>query len=90
MAGKTKQPLIGGVLATAGGLVFVGEGDGSFAAFDAANGKRLWGYACGAGVNAPPVSYRVGDTQFVAVAAGGSKYFGFPPGDSLVAFTLAE
>ena len=85
---KTKQPLIGGVLATAGGLVFVGEGDGSFAAFDAANGRRLWSHAGGAGVNAPPVSYRVGDTQFVAVAAGGSKLFGFPPGDSLTAFAL--
>jgi alcohol dehydrogenase (cytochrome c) len=87
---KTEQPLVGGVLATAGGLVFVGEGDGTFAAFDAANGQRLWGYACGAGVNAPPVSYRVGDTQFVAVAAGGSKYFGFAPGDSLTAFALAK
>ncbi len=87
---KTERPLIGGVLATAGGLVFVGEGDGNFAAFNAANGGRLWGYACGAGVNAPPVSYQVGNTQFVAVAAGGSKYFGFPPGDSLIAFALAE
>lgn len=87
---KTPKPLIGGVLATAGGLVFVGEGDGTFAAFDAANGARLWGDNIGAGVNAPPVSYQVGDTQFVAVAAGGSRFFGFPPGDFLTAYALPE
>jgi len=87
---RTDRPLIGGVLATAGRLVFVGEGDGTFSAFDSSSGKRLWGYACGAGVNAPPVSYRVGTTQFVAVAAGGSKFFGFAPGDLLIAFALGK
>jgi len=39
---KTPQPLIGGVLATAGNLVFNGEANGWFKAFDAANGKELW------------------------------------------------
>jgi len=87
---KTERPLIGGVLATAGGLVFVGEGDGTFAAFNAASGERVWRHRGPAGVNAPPVSYQVGDTQFVAVAAGGSRFFGFPPGDLLVAFALAK
>jgi len=87
---KTPQPLIGGVLATAGGLVFVGEGGGTFAAFDAASGERLWGHELTAGVNAPPVSYQVGDTQFVAVAAGGSRFFGFPPGDILTAYALPQ
>ena len=87
---KTPQPLIGGVLASAGGLVFAGEGNGTFAAFDAATGARLWGHKVGAGVNAPPVSYQVGDTQFVAVAAGGSRFFGFPPGDFLTAYALPE
>ena len=87
---KTDQPLIGGVLATAGDLVFVGEGDGNFAAFNSRDGARVWGYKTGIGVNAPPVSYLVGDTQFVAVAAGGSKYFGFPTGDLLIAFALGK
>ena len=87
---KTPQPLIGGVLATAGNLVFVGEGDGNFAAFDATSGERLWGHASGVGVNAPPVSYAVNGVQYVAVAAGGSKYFGFPTGDLLTAFALDE
>ena len=50
---KTPQPLIGGVLATAGDLVFNGEGNGWFKAFDARTGKELWKYNAGAGVNAP-------------------------------------
>ena len=50
----TEQPLIGGVLATAGDLVFNGEGNGMFRAFDATTGKKLWEFQCGAGVNAPP------------------------------------
>ena len=87
---KTARPLIGGVLATAGGLVFVGEGDGTFAAFDTKNGARLWGHDVGAGVNAPPISYQIGATQYVAIAAGGSKFFGFAPGDFLTAFALEE
>ncbi len=87
---KTNQPLIGGVLATAGDLVFMGEGDGYFNAFDAKTGNRLWQFNAGAGVNAPPVSYQVGDTQFVAVAAGGHGLLGTPSGSALIAFSLAE
>ena len=68
----TEQPLIGGVLATAGDLVFNGEGNGYFRAFDAKTGKKLWEYQAGAGVNAPAVSYMVGGKQYVAVAAGGN------------------
>ena len=39
---KTPQPMIGGILATAGGLVFTGEGNGEFKAYDAENGSVLW------------------------------------------------
>ncbi len=85
---KTPQPLLGGVLATAGDLVFTGEGSGNFAAFDARSGARLWGHDLGAGVNAPPVSYQVGDEQFIAVAAGGSRFFGYAAGDVVAAFAL--
>jgi len=60
--------MVSGRVATAGGLVFGGESNGNFAAWDAASGERLWRSACGAGVNAPPVSFRVGGRQFVAVA----------------------
>jgi len=61
---RTDEPLIGGVLATAGGLVFSGAGKGVFAAFDAGSGRRLWAYQCDAGVNAPPVTYAVGGRQY--------------------------
>ena len=50
---KTPQPLVGGVVATAGGLVFTGEGGGDFDAYEAATGKKLWRFACGAGVQRP-------------------------------------
>jgi alcohol dehydrogenase (cytochrome c) len=84
----TEQPLIGGVLATAGNLVFNGEGNGLFRAFDARSGKKLWEYQCGAGVNAPAVSYTVGGKQYVAVAAGGNTQLDFKRGNSVIVFAL--
>ena len=85
---KTPQPLIGGVLATAGGLVFNGEANGWFKAFDAKSGKELWKYNCGAGVNAPAVSYMVGKKQYVAVAAGGNNQIDSKRGNSVFVFAL--
>ena len=87
---KTPRPLVGGTLATAGGLVFTGEGNGDFDAFDAATGAKLWRFACGAGVNAPPITYAVEGRQYVAVAAGGSAIWGYPQGDALMVFALPE
>jgi len=84
----TEQPLIGGVLATAGDLVFNGEGNGYFRAFDARTGKKLWEYQCGAGVNAPAVSYMVGGKQYVAVAAGGNTQLDFKRGNTVMVFAL--
>jgi PQQ-dependent dehydrogenase (methanol/ethanol family) len=85
---KTPQPLIGGVLATAGDLVFNGEANGWFKAFDAKTGKELWKYNCGAGVNAPAVSYMVGGKQYVAVAAGGNVQINAKRGNSVFVFAL--
>jgi glucose dehydrogenase len=84
----TEQPLIGGALATAGGLVFFGEGNGLFKALDAKSGQLLWQYQAGAGVNAPPVSYSVGGKQYIAVAAGGNTQIDFKRGNSVVVFAL--
>ena len=84
----TAQPLIGGVLATAGNLVFTGEGNGSFNAYDAKSGKKLWSYNCGAGVNSPPVSYEIGGKQYIAVAAGGNNQLDFKRGNSIFVFAL--
>jgi len=85
---ETDQPLIGGVLATAGGLVFNGEANGLFRAFDAKNGKKLWEYQTGAGVNAPAVSYSVGGKQYVVVASGGNNQIDAKRGNSVVVFAL--
>ena len=84
----TEQPLIGGVLATAGDLVFNGEGNGLFRAFNAKTGKKLWEYQAGAGVNAPAVSYMVGGKQYIAVAAGGNTQLDFKRGNSVIVFAL--
>ena len=46
----------GGVLATAGNLVFQGRSDGMFAAYRATDGKRLWEFDAGTGILAPPVT----------------------------------
>ncbi|HUH92948.1 MAG TPA: PQQ-binding-like beta-propeller repeat protein [Casimicrobiaceae bacterium] len=85
---KTPQPLIGGVLATAGNVVFNGEANGWFKAFDAKDGRELWKYNCGAGVNAPAVSYMVGGKQYVAVAAGGNNQIDSKRGNSVFVFAL--
>jgi alcohol dehydrogenase (cytochrome c) len=85
---KTDQPLIGGVLATAGDLVFNGEANGWFKAFDAKSGKVLWRYNAGAGVNAPAVSYMVNGKQYVAVAAGGNNQIDAKRGNSVIVFGL--
>jgi glucose dehydrogenase len=87
---KTPDPLLGGVLATAGDVVFTGEGNGNFSAFHARTGERLWQFNCGAGVNAPPISYAIGGKQYVAVAAGGNAIFGFRQGESLIVFALPD
>jgi len=60
----------GGVLATAGGLVFQGSGDGHLYAYRADSGERLWQGWAGSGVVAPPVTFEIDDEQYVAVMAG--------------------
>ncbi|MFM9834649.1 MAG: pyrroloquinoline quinone-dependent dehydrogenase [Methylophilaceae bacterium] len=85
---KTAQPLIGGVVATAGGLLFMGEGNGHFNAYDSQSGALLWQTKSDYGVNAPPITYVVDGEQFIAVASGGSSIFGYKQGDALLVYTL--
>ena len=87
---KTPQPMIGGIMATAGGLVFAGEGNGQFKAYDAETGAVLWNFQAGAGVNAPPSSYTVDGKQYIVVAAGGNAQLNFKRGNNIIAFTLAD
>src|SRR5436190_2682903 len=66
--------LMSGALATAGDLVFVGQTDGWFRAYDARTGKVVWEFFCGAGVNAPAISFELDGEQYIAVVAAGSRY----------------
>ena len=84
----TEQPLIGGGLATAGGLYFFGEGNGNFNALDSGTGKKLWSFHCGAGANAQPVSYTVKGKQYVAMGCGGNTQLDFKRGNSVFVFSL--
>ena len=85
---KTPLPMMGGALTTAGGLMFTGEGDGWFRAYDAASGDVLWSFFAGAGVNAPPASYSVDGKQYIVVGAGGNTQIDFKRGNNIIAFTV--
>jgi quinohemoprotein ethanol dehydrogenase len=60
----------GGLLTTAGNLLFQGTGDGRFVAYAADTGKILWAVPTMVGIVAPPVTYEVDGEQYVAVMAG--------------------
>ncbi len=77
-----------GSVATAGGLVFVGRGDGRLTALNSANGSLLWEFQTGAGVNAPASVFEHQGQQLVVVYAGGSLFAGSPRGDSIWLFSL--
>ncbi len=65
-----------GTMATAGGLVFLGDDAGSFEAVDAQSGKALWHFNTGQDISASPMSYAVAGKQYVVIAAG-SDVFSF-------------
>ncbi|HYK82993.1 MAG TPA: PQQ-binding-like beta-propeller repeat protein [Gemmatimonadales bacterium] len=87
---KTDLPMMGGATATAGGLVFTGEGNGWFKAYDAKTGLVLWKFYCGAGVNAAPAVFEVDGEEFIAVAAGGNFQISYPLGNSVFVFGLPK
>ena len=70
----------GGVLATAGGLVFFGEDSGAFMAVDATTGEPLWQFQTNATWKASPMTYVFDGRQHIAVAAG----------PNILAFALRE
>jgi alcohol dehydrogenase (cytochrome c) len=63
-------PNYSGVLSTAGGVVFTGFTDGTFAAYDDTTMEQLWKINVGTGFNAPPMTFEVGGKQYVAILAG--------------------
>ena len=67
---ETKFPMLGGVLATGGGLVFTGTADGSVVALDDETLQELWRFETGSAINAPPMSYEAGGKQYIAIEVG--------------------
>ncbi|MDB5077152.1 MAG: quinonprotein alcohol dehydrogenase, partial [Chloroflexi bacterium] len=63
-----------GAMTTAGGLVFNGQIDGWFKAYDAKTGKVLWKWQTGLPNNAPAMTYDVNGVQYIAIDAGGHGY----------------
>jgi alcohol dehydrogenase (cytochrome c) len=104
MTGKTKWevasdiPRFSGVLSTGGGVVFTGQMTGEFEAFDASDGKKLWSFQTGSGIEGQPVTWQQDGVQYVAVTSGyGGVYSIFsgderlakvPPGGSLWVFAV--
>ena len=87
---KVPQPMMGGGLATAGGLTFTGEGNGKFNAFDSRTGKLLWQFQGGAGCNSAPMSFSYKGEQMVAVSCGGNAQLAYPLGDAVMVFGLPK
>jgi quinohemoprotein ethanol dehydrogenase len=77
-----------GSVATAGGLVFIGRNDGRLTAVDSANGRRLWGFQTGAGVNASPSIFEYEGEEYVVAYAAGNLFAGSARGDSVWLFSL--
>jgi alcohol dehydrogenase (cytochrome c)/quinohemoprotein ethanol dehydrogenase len=75
-----KGPWNGGLLASGGGLVFQGNATGEFAAYGAADGRKLWSFPAQTGVIAAPISYSIGGEQYVAVLAGWGGIWALAPG----------
>ena len=63
-------PNYAGALTTAGGLVFTGFVDGTFAAYDDVTLEELWKINIGAGFNAPPMTFELGGKQYVGILSG--------------------
>jgi quinohemoprotein ethanol dehydrogenase len=74
-------PWNGGVLSTAGNLVFEGTAAGNFEAYRADTGGKLWSFAAQTGVMAGPVTYSINGVQYVAVLAGWGGVFPLATGE---------
>ena len=66
----------GGVLATAGGLVFQGRMDGFLVAYNATTGEEVWSWETASPVVAPPISYSVNGRQYISVLTGNGSQGG--------------
>jgi len=67
---KNNAPLWGGVMTTAGGLVFTGTPEGKFLALDAESGDILWSFQTGSGIVGQPITWEQDGEQYVAIISG--------------------
>ena len=76
------HPWNAGTLTTAGNLVFQGQSDGIFSAYNATTGEKVWSEGLGLGISAPPITYKLNNRQYIAllVGYGGGYTVGFTPG----------
>lgn len=98
----TKYPILSSLLVTGGDLLFTGDVEGRFLAFDAKTGKQLWSFNTGSGHRGSPITYAVRGRQFVAVPSGLGSIFvnamptiwpeaaDFPGGSAVFVFALPE
>ncbi len=101
---RFKSPIMSGILATGGGLVFAGSPEGEFMAFNAKNGDQLWKFRTGSGIVGGPMTYVVDGKQYVAVPSGFGGWIGWttiggggapwlkdlPKGGALFVFALPD
>lgn len=95
---RDDYPLVGGALATAGGLVFTGNQEGYALALDKESGKVLWKFQTGSAIRSQPVTWEMDGRQYVAIPSGGGgvavDIIGKPEnttlGNTLVVFALPE
>ncbi len=85
------SPLLGGPIATGGGLVFIAAAlDQKLRALDIQTGEELWSHELPAPGMAVPMTYETGRRQYVVVAAGGNSHLGSGLADSVVAFAVPD
>ncbi|MCQ4634202.1 glucose/quinate/shikimate family membrane-bound PQQ-dependent dehydrogenase [Shinella sp. CPCC 100929] len=86
---KVGVPGIGGPIITKGGIAFLGAAvDDYLRAYDVTSGNQLWEARLPAGGQATPMTYTVGQKQYVLIVAGGHGSVGTKPGDYVIAYTL--
>jgi quinoprotein glucose dehydrogenase len=87
--GESGSAGVGGVIATAGGVLFAASTNDAFLrAYDSASGRELWRGVLPVASNATPMSYAVNGRQYVVIAAGGHGFVGEGKSDEVVAFAL--
>jgi alcohol dehydrogenase (cytochrome c) len=93
---RAPHPMVASLLTTGGNLVFAGEPNGRFNAFDARTGELIWTFNTGAGNHGNPVTYSVNGKQYIGVPVGwggwvegyAPEMYGAPRGTALMVFAL--